>query len=51
MLAGKTVTLYTDEPQKKGELWPTPAKRTVKVGKNGDVKVTMQPMGGVIIVE
>ena len=51
MLAGKTVTLYTDEPQKKGEPWPTPAKRTVKVGKNGDVKVTMQPMGGVIIVE
>ena len=51
MLASKTVTLYTDEPQKKGEPWPTPAKRTVKVGKNGDVKVTMQPMGGVIIVE
>ena len=49
MLAGKTVKLYIDEPQKKGP--SKPVLKTLKVGKKGEVKVTMQPMGGLIITE
>ena len=49
MLAGKTVKLYIDEPQKKAP--SKPALKTLKVGKNGEVKVTIQPMGGLIITE
>ena len=51
MFAGQTVTLYNDAPTKKGELFPTPTKNNVKVGKDGKLKVTMQPMGGIIITE
>ena len=51
MLAGKTVTYYTDEPLKKGQLFPNPVKTTAKVDKNGNVKVTMQGMGGIILTE
>ena len=49
MLAGKTVKLYIDEAQKKQP--SKPALKTLKVGKNGEVKVTIQPMGGLIITE
>ena len=49
MFAGKTVKLYIDEPQKKGP--SQPALKTLKVGKNGEAKVTIQPMGGLIITE
>lgn len=49
MLAGKTVKLYIDEPQKKGP--SKPVLKPLKVGKNGEVKITMQPMGGMIITE
>ena len=49
MFAGKTVKLYLDEPQKKGP--SKPVLKPLKVGKNGEVKVTMQPMGGLIITE
>ena len=49
MLAGKTVKLYIDEPQKKGP--SKPVLKTLKVSKKGEVKVTMQPMGGLIITE
>ena len=49
MLAGKTAKLYIDEPQKKGP--SKPVLKPLKVGKNGEVKVTMQPMGGLIITE
>ena len=51
MFAGKQVTLYYDEPLKKDQLWPNPAMKTVKVGKNGDLKVTLQPMGGIVLVQ
>ena len=49
MLAGKTVKLYIDEPQKEGPSMPV--LKPLKVGINGEVKVTMQPMGGLIITE
>ena len=51
MLAGKTVRYYTDKPLKKGELLPASELKTLKVGKNGEAKVTIQPMGGIIITE
>ena len=51
MFVGKTVTIYNDEPLKKGELFPVPVKKTLKVDKKGNVKVTMQGMGGIIITE
>ena len=51
MLAGKTVRYYTDCPKKKGELLPASELKTLKVGKNGEAKVTIQPMGGIIITE
>ena len=47
MFAGKTVEYYIDEPQKKGNA--RPALKTLKVGKDGKAKVTMQPLGGLII--
>jgi hypothetical protein len=67
MLAGKTVTYYVDEadkkalkaqqkalkkdPKAKAPYWPTPVKKTLKVDQNGKARVTLQPMGGLVIVE
>ena len=51
MLAGKTVTYYTDEPLKKGQQFPNPVKTTAKVDDNGNVKVTMQGNGGIILTD
>lgn len=49
MFAGKTVNLYTDNPRKKGEIVPTSILKTLKVGKDGKAKLTIQGMGGIII--
>ena len=49
MFAGKTVNLYTDNPRKKGEIVPTSILKTLKVGKDGKAKVTIQGIGGIII--
>lgn len=49
MFAGNTVNLYTDNPRKKGEIVPTSILKTLKVGKDGKAKVTIQGMGGIII--
>ena len=67
MLAGKTVTYYVDEadkkalkaqqkslkkdPKAKAPYWPTPVMKTLKVDQNGKARVTLQPMGGLVIVE
>ena len=51
MFAGKTVAYYTDLPTKKGELVPQSELKTLKVGADGRAKVTIQPMGGIIICE
>ena len=49
MFAGKTVEYLTDMPKKKGEKFFTSVKKTLKVGKDGKTKVTIQPMGGIVI--
>lgn len=49
MFAGKTANLYIDNPRKKGEIVPTSVMKPIKVGKDGMAKVTIQPMGGMII--
>ncbi len=51
MLTGKTITYYTDEPLKKGELFPNPIKKTAKIDNKGNIKVTMQRLGGIILAE
>ena len=49
MFAGKTVQYYMDEPKKAGEILPTSALKSLKVNKKGEAKVTIQPMGGIIL--
>lgn len=49
MLAGKTVDYYTDMPKKSNEHCPTPVMKSLKVKANGEAKVTIQPMGGIIL--
>jgi len=49
MFAGKTVTYYTDEPLKKGETFPTPSLKKLKIDKKGNAKIVIQGMGGIII--
>lgn len=51
MLAGKTVAYYVDKKAKKGQLWPDAELRQLKVSADGKAKVTLQPMGGIILVE
>ena len=47
--AGQEVTLYTDNVKKAGDTVASSALKTVKVDKKGKVKVTLQPMGGLLI--
>ena len=51
MFAGQEVTCYYDqEPDKKNpDAFLTPRMKTVKVDKKGNLKVTLQKMGGVVI--
>ena len=49
MFAGKTVSYYVDMPKKDGEILPASALQMLKVNKKGEAKVTIQPMGGIII--
>ena len=50
MFAGKTVDYYTDRPATKAEnALPEPELRKLKVDKKGRAKVTIQPMGGIIL--
>ncbi len=49
MFAGKTVEYLTDQPKKKGDKFFTSVKKSLKVGKDGKAKVTIQPNGGIII--
>ena len=43
MLAGQQVTLFTDGKNREA------VEKTVKVSKDGKLKVSFQPMGGVVI--
>ncbi len=49
MFAGKRVKYYTDIKKKKDELLSPSTLKTQNVGKDGKVRITMQPMGGVIL--
>ena len=50
MLAGKNVTYYHETASKdKKALWPVSLMKTVKVDKKGNLKVVMQPKGGLIL--
>ena len=49
MLAGQTVSLYTDLPKRKGEEIGGSAMKQLKIGKNGTARLTIQPMGGIIL--
>ena len=50
MFAGKTVDYYTDRPAAKAEnAIPESELRSLKVDKKGRAKVTIQPMGGIIL--
>ena len=50
MLAGKSVTYYHETASKdKKALWPVSQMKTVKVDKKGNLKVVMQPKGGLIV--
>lgn len=50
MFAGQEVAYYTDITPKKNCPTPlTPIKKTIKVAQNGNAKVTLQPLGGIII--
>lgn len=51
MLAGQTVAYYLDQPKKKGQLWPDSRMSELKVSGKGQAKVTIQPMGGIILVQ
>ncbi|MBQ0073914.1 MAG: glycoside hydrolase family 97 catalytic domain-containing protein [Prevotella sp.] len=52
MFAGKTVAYYTDVASKNGSNeHPNPTKNTIKVDKKGNVKITFQGFGGIIITE
>jgi hypothetical protein len=51
MFAGKTVKLYADANKKQGELWPTSSVKNIKISKSGKIKMTIAPMGGIIVNE
>ena len=50
MMAGQTVQYYTDRPLRKGEAFMQSQLRTLKVSKDGKAQVTIQPMGGIILI-
>lgn len=45
----KSYTLYTDVARKKDEIVPSSVMKTVKLNKKGQLKVKMQPSGGIVI--
>ena len=49
MFAGQTVNHYTDLSKKKGEKFLPSMKGRLKVGKNGEAQVVIQPNGGLIL--
>lgn len=49
MFAGQTVKYYTDRPLAKGATFCESELTTLKVDKKGKTKVTLQPLGGIIL--
>ena len=48
MLAGREVTVYSDKEAKGGAM-PEAQMKRARVGKDGSLKVTIQPSGGLIV--
>ncbi len=46
---GSVQQLYIDKPKVKDEIVPSSEKKEIKLDKKGCVRVTLQPMGGVIV--
>lgn len=51
MFAGHTVKYYIDEAPAKGQTSTTPVLKTLKINKKGEARVTIQPMGGLILCD
>ncbi len=51
MFAGQTVYCYNDQPVAKGSLFAEPEMKTVKVDKQGRIRITLQPLGGIILTK
>lgn len=51
MFAGQKVKLYVDSKKKKGADIASSELKTVKVDSKGMLKVTMQPLGGIVITK
>jgi hypothetical protein len=49
MFAGQTVYCYNDQPVAKGSLFAEPEMKIVKVDKQGRIRITLQPLGGIIL--
>ena len=49
MFAGQSVRCYNDRPAAKGSLFAEPEMKTVKVDKQGRIRLTLQPLGGIIL--
>lgn len=49
MGARREVTVYDDKPVRRAELWPEARMRTLRTDKDGRLKVTIQPNGGIIV--
>ena len=49
MFAGQTVCCYNDQPVAKSALFAEPEMKTVKVDKQGRIRITLQPLGGIIL--
>ena len=49
MFAGQTVRYYTDRPVEKGKRFAEPELKTLKVNGKGRARITLQPMGGIIL--
>lgn len=51
MFTGQKVKIYADNEKKTGEANATSALKSVKVGSKGMLKVTIQPLGGIIVTK
>lgn len=51
MFTGQKVKIYADNEKKTGEANATSTLKSVKVGSKGMLKVTIQPLGGIIITK
>jgi hypothetical protein len=49
MFSGATANMYIDGNKKKGEEYPTPLLKQIKLDKKAHTTITLQPLGGAVI--